>query len=405
MKILAVIITPPTAHQSGGIAAGLQLSRAVSDLVDIEAAVMADRTVSETSGGLRVNYFRCNSTLGLPAALLPGQLRSLLWRSAELSEFIHCLKPDLVHFHNPYPAGALWQMCRSCLADRLPYVISGHGFVEISNFSEALGVTRWKRPMVRVLVTRPFQHAVRNASHLFLTSPFEKPVAAALGIPENRRSLVTNGVNPFYLKPADADLIRTLRERWKLSPQDPTFLFVGNHTVNKGLDILLEAAHKIRTDARILIAGRVRSRTEHRYLCRKYRVAALHERVIFTDALDDLELRALYQTADAFVFPSRADTLPLVILEAMASGLPVIASRVGGIPYQITSENGILVPPGDSDALARAMEKLAGDPEARLRMGRAGHARVQDCFTWERSAEAAVQSYRQILEAQAGCRF
>lgn len=397
MRILAVIITPPFSQESGGIAAGLQLSKAVSDLVDIEAAAMADQTASETSGRLRFHRFRCEGALGQIGSVLPRQLRSLLWRSAELSDFISTRKPDLVHFHNPHPAGALWQMCRSCLTAGIPYVISGHGFVEMSNFSSTLGVAWWKRPLVWALVTVPFRNAVKTASHIFLTSPFEKLIVTSLGVLPERQSLVTNGVNPFYFQPAEPEMIRNLSDRWGIRQEVPSFLFVGNHTYNKGIDVLLEAAHKVKAPVKIVIAGRIRSQAEHSSLCRKYGVAEIQERVVFTDVLDDLELRALYQIASVFVFPSRADTMPLVVLEAMASGMPVIASRVGGIPYQITPETGILVPPDDSDALAQAIEELSYDPIRCHRMGAAGRTRVQECFNWERSAETAIQFYRKII--------
>lgn len=402
MKVLAVIVTPPVTHESGGLSAGLNLSGAAAELADVEAAVMSDRTSHESRGRLVIHRFRCVSAAGPFASLLPRQMRSLLWRSTELACFIRQQVPDLVHIHNPHPAGALWQVCMTCRDLGIPYVISGHGFVEMSAFSASLGVALWKRPFVGALVTRPFLRAVWDATHVFLTSPFEGPIVSAMGIPANRQSLVTNGVSPFYLQAADAELCLVLAARWGLDRRVPSFLFVGNHTVNKGIDVLLEAVHRVRVPVRVLIAGRIRSRGEHESLCKRHRANELADRVVFTDAVTDEELRALYQTVDVFVFPSRADTMPLVVLEAMASGLPVIATRVGGISYQLAEEAGLLIPPGDPEALARAMTDLAGNAPGRLRMGAAGHRRVHECFDWNRSAGVAVEIYRKILESRSG---
>jgi glycosyltransferase involved in cell wall biosynthesis len=284
------------------------------------------------------------------------------------------------------------------MKERIPYVISGHGFVEMSNFSSNLGVAKWKRPLIWMLVTRPFRCAVKKATHVFLTSPFEKQIVSDLGVSPERQSIVTNGVNPFYLQPAEMEMIRDISERWGIMQEVPSFLFVGNHTVNKGIDVLLQAAHKVKVPLRIFIAGRIRSPEEHSSLCRRYRVDELQEQVVFTDVLDDLELRALYQAVSVFVFPSRADTLPLVVLEAMASGLPVISTNVGGIPYQVTPETGILVPPNNSDALAKAMTEMATDPKRRASMGTAGQKRVRKCFDWDQSARSAASLYYRILQ-------
>ena len=109
----------------------------------------------------------------------------------------------------------------------------------------------------------------------------------------------------------------------------------------------------------------------------------------------------MYQTVDVFVFPSRADTLPLVILEAMGSSLPVVASNVGGIPFEVTDETGLLVPPGDADRLAAALDRICASADARDGMGQRGRQRVLDHFNWNTSAETAVALYREVLLAKA----
>ena len=109
------------------------------------------------------------------------------------------------------------------------------------------------------------------------------------------------------------------------------------------------------------------------------------------------ELRALYRSADVFVYPTAGDTLPLVVLEAMASRCPVVSTTVGGIPFEVTPECGALVPPDDAAAVARAVNAMLADPAARQAMGRAGRARVEQVFRWNHAAQAAVAGYQHLL--------
>jgi glycosyltransferase involved in cell wall biosynthesis len=101
---------------------------------------------------------------------------------------------------------------------------------------------------------------------------------------------------------------------------------------------------------------------------------------------------------DVFALPSRRDPFPLAVLEAMACGLPVVASDVGGIPEQLGADAGRLVPPGDAQALADALVELAGNADLRARLGEAGRRRVEREFTIERQAEGLHAAYLRTLE-------
>jgi glycosyltransferase involved in cell wall biosynthesis len=120
--------------------------------------------------------------------------------------------------------------------------------------------------------------------------------------------------------------------------------------------------------------------------------------MIFTGFISNEELRALYQSTDLFVFPTRADTLPLVVLEAMASSRAVVSTRVGGIPFQVTSDTGILVDPNDPAALAGALDSLCARPNVRSEMGAAARLRVLDLFNWSNSARRAVEIYQEVID-------
>jgi len=105
------------------------------------------------------------------------------------------------------------------------------------------------------------------------------------------------------------------------------------------------------------------------------------------------EVSRWLREADLYVHPSRADTLPSGVLEALACGTPVVASRVGGIPEQVSDETGVLVEPGDPAALAAAIESLLADPDRRGRMGAAAAADARKRFSLERQLDGYLELY------------
>jgi glycosyltransferase involved in cell wall biosynthesis len=105
---------------------------------------------------------------------------------------------------------------------------------------------------------------------------------------------------------------------------------------------------------------------------------------------------AFLHDLDAFVMPSFTEGTPNSIVEAMASGKPIIASAVGGIPDMIDSESGILVPPGDARALAKAMILLAENPQLRVRMGQAALARYRTLFSPNAVVPLMMETYSRV---------
>jgi glycosyltransferase involved in cell wall biosynthesis len=104
---------------------------------------------------------------------------------------------------------------------------------------------------------------------------------------------------------------------------------------------------------------------------------------------------------DVFVLPSRMDPCPLAVLEAMASSLPVVASRVGGIPEEVGDDAGLLVEPEDVEGIAAAVLRLASEPDLRASLGAAARRRVERLFTLERQAEGIDAAYRAALAGNA----
>jgi rhamnosyl/mannosyltransferase len=178
----------------------------------------------------------------------------------------------------------------------------------------------------------------------------------------------------------------------------PTVLFVGQMRHYKGVDDLLAAMRAVPAPARLRLAGDGPMRARWEALGRSL---GLGERVEFLGQVPDEALPALYRSADVLVLPStsRAEAFGMVLLEAMASGLPCVTTEVGsGTSYVVQDGvTGLVVPPRDPAALASALACLAADPAERARMGAAGRARVLAEFPEARMVERVEAVYREAL--------
>jgi len=163
----------------------------------------------------------------------------------------------------------------------------------------------------------------------------------------------------------------------------------------KGLDVLLDALARTRKrDLVLWIAG---DGPERASLGAQAERLGLSERVRFLGQRDDVP--DLLAACDIFVLPSRREGLGVSVLEAMAACRPVVASRVGGLGEAVVDgRTGILVPPEDPESLALALDRLAADPELRLRLGAAGPARVSEGFLASQMVTAYDKLYRSVLE-------
>jgi glycosyltransferase involved in cell wall biosynthesis len=180
----------------------------------------------------------------------------------------------------------------------------------------------------------------------------------------------------------------------------PVLLFVGWLIREKGVFDLIEAARILRDRGSNFVLKLVGPFHGHEPAVRAQISAAGLGKVI--EALGAISSRegiiTLYQRADVFVLPSWAEGLPVAVLEAMASGLPVVASRVGGVPDLVEDGvSGFLIPPRDPSALAVALERLIVDPDSRSRMGRAARAKVESSF----SNDAFIRGVLALLAAHA----
>ncbi|MDP9022662.1 MAG: glycogen synthase [Actinomycetota bacterium] len=228
-------------------------------------------------------------------------------------------------------------------------------------------------------------------------------------IPPDRIHVIHNGVDPDVYRPEpDRGVLRRLG----VDPDQPSVVFVGRITRQKGLPHLLRAVELLERPAQLVllagepdtpeIAADVRARVD--------RLRAARGGVVWEEAmLPRADVVAVLSHATVFVCPSVYEPFGLVNLEAMACGAPVVATATGGIPeIVVDGETGLLVPfesgdasePADAERFARDLatriDELLADPSRAAGMGRAGRRRVLDRFTWDVVAERTADLYQRL---------
>ena len=148
--------------------------------------------------------------------------------------------------------------------------------------------------------------------------------------------------------------------------------------------------------AHLLVVG---DGPERPHLERRAAALGMADRVTFAGNRADVP--DMLASADVFVLPSLTEALPTVVAEAMAAGLPVIANPVGGTPEMVDDHTGLLVPPGDPAALARAISAVLGDPRRAGAMGRAGARAAAERFEITTQTGKLAAEYRRLVMARA----
>jgi glycosyltransferase involved in cell wall biosynthesis len=276
---------------------------------------------------------------------------------------------DIVHVHH-LAKQALVQAVR-CAGRRL--VFTRHGITPVTGIrSSALG-----------LILR------RSDAVVALSSAEESALRSR--VPGDRLACIPNGIGqdlwPYSLRRAP-----TGGHPWRI-------LFVGQLAPVKGVDVLLESIARLAS--RFDIELRLVYQNDFLLDALRQQVAALSitGATNFVGFRTPVQLRDEYRDAHVLVLPSRYEALPSVLTEAMLSGLPVVASDVGGIAEQI-GDHGEVVPPGDAAGLSQGIANVILDyGTAVSRADRAAH-RARDRFTIEAMVEAHVRLYQQVLSGQ-----
>jgi glycosyltransferase involved in cell wall biosynthesis len=298
-----------------------------------------------------------------------------------LSLPLHLAKsqPDLFHLHFPYPFGEMSYL----LAGRSkPLVITYHS-----------DVIRQKNLLK---LYRPFLlKTLQRADRIIATSPVYAESSVYLRHFPEKLAQIPLGIELERFESAPADLVESIRARYP----GPLLLFVGRLRYYKGLQHLLAAMPEIR--AKLLVVGIGPVEAD---LKAQAGSLGLEGKVFFLGEVGEEVLPAHYHAADLFVLPSceRSEAFGLVQLEAMAAEKPVISTELGtGTSYvNLDGETGLVVPPADSQALARAINTLLDDEARRRRMGARGHERARQEFSSQVMVGRVAELYGEVLAAR-----
>jgi glycosyltransferase involved in cell wall biosynthesis len=250
---------------------------------------------------------------------------------------------------------------------------------------------------LRAYLEKTVPRSVRRADYVVADSENTRnDVICLLGVPPERVTVVPGGVDPVFRPVTDPTRLSTLRRSMGLDDTTPYILFIGVIEPRKNLMGLIEAFDILKSRRslphKLVVAGRrgwLSDSTMERAERSPYR-----SEIIFPGFIPEADLPTLYSAAETFAFPSHYEGFGLPVLEAMACGTPVVASRASSLP-EVVGDAGMQVDPDDSDHLASALELLALNPEMRADFSTRGIARAST-FTWEAAAEVMLDVYHKV---------
>jgi spore coat protein SA len=341
-----------------------------------------------------VEYFRVPLS-GWRGRLYKRHPRLFPFYDRQVAAILRRVQPDLLHVHNR-PLLALSLKKRRGL-EKTPLVLHMH------NLYHSLG--RRERPAPET--------SIPAAGFIGCSRFVVEREKSRLGRDAAAHFVVYNGVDvESFLTPWDH---RTPRERLRRQYQladEPTILFVGKLRESKGVHILLAAMEQVwpRFPQAVLILvggtefGRGRTDRETPFLRElRGRVETARGRVVLTGFIPPARIPETYLLGDIFAGPSQIEEgLGMVFLEASAAGLPIIATRRGGIPEIVREDlNGLLLQKHDDpQELAAQIIQLLNDRDLRLRLGQQGRAWVHENFSWEKIAQRQEEVYDEIVSSK-----
>ncbi len=286
--------------------------------------------------------------------------------------------PDIISAHST-KAGYAARLTGMFL--RKTVVFTAHGWP----FTEGRG--SWQRYLLAYIE----RLAAIVTATIICVSAHDRELALKFKIaPPKKLILIHNGVDPTPLLKAKGDKIRREFGLGKI----PVLAMVGRLTLAKDPLTLLEACRRLKTNFKLLMVGDGELRTKAEEFAARNN---LRDKVTFTGERYDIP--EILAASNIFVLDSRWEGFPLVIIEAAIAGLPVVASRVGGIPELINDGvTGFLVPPRNSQALTGVLQKLLDDVNLRQRIGSAAREKALRDFTYERMLTKTQQIYKDILK-------
>jgi glycosyltransferase involved in cell wall biosynthesis len=299
---------------------------------------------------------------------------------------------DLVHDNQCFGQGMLGVM-----ADGWPLLATLHHPITVDRALDLSHAASWRR---RLSLRRWYgflrmqKRVARQVPRIVTVSESSKrDIVAQMGVRPAQLAVVPVGVDHTRFRP--------LPERPRVPGRIMTT--ASADVPMKGLVPLLEALAKVRTErsADLVVIGRPRAESR---VSETIERLGLHDAVSFVAGVSDERIVELYAEASVAVVPSLYEGFSLPAIEAMACGVPLVATTGGALPEVVGKDGvtGLLVPPGDPGALATALGRVLDEPALAARLSLAGRQRVLERFTWRACALSTVEQYRWVISSAGG---
>jgi len=293
-------------------------------------------------------------------------------------------------------------------------LVHAHGHVYMSSYLAGIVAKKYKKPFIVTQhntfidyqsILNMLEHlndftigksVLKHANRIITVSKETMKYVLRLGADKTKTSVIYNGVDIDYFHPVNKE---ESRKRLGLPKNRKIILSVRRLVYKNGLDTLIESAPLLtrdHPDILFVVAGKGPSRKLIEDRIKELKIDA---NIKLTGFVPDNLLPLYYDAADYFVLPSASgEGLPLVLLEAMACGLPVIATTVGGTPEIIKHmKSGILVPPRNPEAMAEIMSKLLSEETLGPKIGEEARRIVENRYTWEKNLLQLQNIYKEFI--------
>ncbi len=274
-------------------------------------------------------------------------------------------RPDVLHNHTPGPIGLA--ALRYARKHGVPFIATAHCYPD--NITGQLKSLRFIKKPTDALVRKYFASFLKNADHGIMPTQMAIDELAPPGTVKAYVEALSNGVDFSRFKPAAAP--ESIYAFYGISQGRPIVGYVGRVDPEKGLEVLIEAFARVLKDVPEALLVIVGDGTARKGLEETALKLGISEHVKFLGFVVGEDLPLLYRTFDIFAITSRTETQSLVLMEAMATGLPAVAVEAGAIGELVVSgKNGFLCVPGDSGGVANSLIELLRDKDMRERCGK-----------------------------------
>ena len=405
MKVLMITREYPP-HIYGGAGVHVEnLAREMAGLAEVEVRCFGEQKSPGGGGTPSAKGFSIPE--GLLRGLDPRLAKTVEPLAVDLAMLGDAVGADVVHCHTWYSMMAgLWTR----ILYGIPLVVTTHSLEPLRPWKEEqLGrgylLSSWIE-----------KTAIESADRVIAVSEgTRREVLECYPLDPAKVSVIHNGIDLQRFRRLDP---APVLEEYKVDPRQPYLLFVGRVTRQKGIIHLVRALRHVRSPIPVVLLAGAPDTPE---IGREMEAAVKDLQRTrpgvrwIPEMVPVPKLVSFYSGAALFVCPSVYEPFGIINLEAMACGVPVVATRVGGIPEAVADgETGLLVPfeqkpPPDFDPrdperfaqdMAAAIDKLLADPAARERMGQAGRRRVEKQFSWKQIAEKTLALYEDVIAKQ-----